>query len=102
MNLISFALILTGVMLNACAQLLLKAGVNAIGRFEFSVGNLLPIGIKMAWPPGIFSARSFRFNAWQVSVLFCLACTSWPVVEPPCPDPRHGRAEQVLQLPSHR
>jgi len=48
MNLISFALILTGVMLNACAQLLLKAGVNAIGRFEFSVGNLLPIGIKLA------------------------------------------------------
>jgi multidrug transporter EmrE-like cation transporter len=48
MNPISFALILTGVLLNACAQLLLKAGVNAIGHFEFSSGNMLPIGIKLA------------------------------------------------------
>ena len=29
MNLVTFGLILTGVMLNACAQLLLKAGVEA-------------------------------------------------------------------------
>jgi len=48
MNPISFALILTGVMLNACAQLLLKAGVNAIGHFEFSTANMLPVGIKLA------------------------------------------------------
>jgi drug/metabolite transporter (DMT)-like permease len=48
MNPISFALILTGVMLNAGAQLLLKAGVNAVGRFEFSAANALPIGIKLA------------------------------------------------------
>lgn len=48
MNPISFALILTGVLLNAGAQLLLKAGVNAIGRFEFSTANLLPVGIKLA------------------------------------------------------
>jgi multidrug transporter EmrE-like cation transporter len=52
MNPISFALILTGVLLNASAQLLLKAGVNAIGRFDFSRANILPIGIKLAtqWP----------------------------------------------------
>ena len=35
-------------MLNACAQLLLKAGVNAIGHFEFSTANMLPVGIKLA------------------------------------------------------
>lgn len=52
MNPISFFLIVTGVMLNACAQLLLKAGVSAIGRFDFSAANLVPIGIKLAtqWP----------------------------------------------------
>lgn len=52
MNPISFALILTGVLLNASAQLLLKAGVNAIGHFDFSRANILPIGIKLAtqWP----------------------------------------------------
>ena len=52
MNLVTFGLILTGVMLNACAQLLLKAGVNNIGRFAFSAENIIPIGIKLAtqWP----------------------------------------------------
>jgi multidrug transporter EmrE-like cation transporter len=31
MNLITFALIISGVLLNACAQILLKAGTNALG-----------------------------------------------------------------------
>ena len=48
MNLISFGLIFTGVMLNAAAQILMKAGTNAIGHFEFSVENILPIGWKLA------------------------------------------------------
>ena len=53
MNAISFALILTGVLLNAVAQLLLKAGTNAVGHFEFHVGNILPIGMKLAFQPFI-------------------------------------------------
>ncbi|MBI3901894.1 MAG: EamA family transporter [Nitrosomonadales bacterium] len=48
MNLISFGLIFTGVMLNATAQILMKAGTNAIGYFEFSMENILPIGWKLA------------------------------------------------------
>ncbi len=47
MNLVSFALIFTGVMLNATAQILMKAGTNAIGHFEFSMQNILPIGLKL-------------------------------------------------------
>lgn len=47
-----FALILLGVLLNAGAQLMLKAGMTQIGHFDFSVANLLPIGVKvMANPP---------------------------------------------------
>lgn len=47
-----FLLILFGVMLNAAAQLLLKAGMNQIGHFEFSLANAVPIGLKiMANPP---------------------------------------------------
>lgn len=42
-----FGLILLGVMLNAGAQLLLKAGMTQIGHFEFSYANLFPIGIKV-------------------------------------------------------
>jgi drug/metabolite transporter (DMT)-like permease len=58
MNLISFGLIFTGVMLNAAAQILMKAGTNAIGHFEFSVENILPIGLKLA-------------TEWHIVVALC-------------------------------
>ena len=61
MNLISFGLIFTGVMLNAAAQILMKAGTNSIGYFEFSVENVLPIGWKLA-------------TEWHIiAALFCYA-----------------------------
>jgi multidrug transporter EmrE-like cation transporter len=47
-----FALILLGVLLNAGAQILLKAGMSQIGHFEFTLANAMPIGVKvMANPP---------------------------------------------------
>ena len=48
MKLLEFGLVLTGVLLNAAAQLLLKAGTNAIGQFEFSLANAVPVGWKLA------------------------------------------------------
>ena len=53
MNILSFSLILFGVLLNAAAQLLLKAGTNSIGHFAFSRDNILPIGLKLAVEPHI-------------------------------------------------
>ncbi|HUW27389.1 MAG TPA: SMR family transporter [Sulfuriferula sp.] len=53
MSAVSWMLILSGVLLNACAQLLLKAGTNSVGTFAFNAGNLLPIGIKLATEPHI-------------------------------------------------
>ena len=53
MNAVSLALIMTGVLLNAGAQLLLKAGTNAVGHFEFSAQNIVPIGMKVAFEPHI-------------------------------------------------
>jgi len=50
---VSLALIMTGVLLNAAAQLLLKAGTNAVGHFEFSAQNIVPIGMKLAFEPHI-------------------------------------------------
>jgi drug/metabolite transporter (DMT)-like permease len=58
MNLISFGLIFTGVMLNAAAQILMKAGTNEIGHFEFSIENILPIGLKLA-------------TEWHIVVALC-------------------------------
>jgi len=50
---VTFALLMTGVLLNAAAQLLLKAGTNAVGRFEFTAANVLPVGMKLALEPHI-------------------------------------------------
>ena len=53
MNATSFSLLMTGVLLNAGAQLLLKAGTNAVGVFEFSRDNILPVGLRLATEPHI-------------------------------------------------
>jgi multidrug transporter EmrE-like cation transporter len=53
MNAISLSLLMTGVLLNAGAQLLLKAGTNSVGAFEYSVANIVPIGWKLATEPHI-------------------------------------------------
>jgi multidrug transporter EmrE-like cation transporter len=50
---VSLSLILAGVLLNAAAQLLLKAGTNAVGQFEFSYANIYPVGMKLALEPHI-------------------------------------------------
>lgn len=53
MNALTFSIIMTGVLLNAAAQLLLKAGTNAVGHFELSAQNILPVGMKLALEPHI-------------------------------------------------
>ena len=53
MSSLSLALILSGVLLNAIAQLLLKAGTNAVGHFAFQAENIVPIGLKLALQPYI-------------------------------------------------
>jgi multidrug transporter EmrE-like cation transporter len=50
---VSLSLLMLGVLLNAGAQLLLKAGTNAVGHFEFTVSNILPVGMKIALQPHI-------------------------------------------------
>jgi multidrug transporter EmrE-like cation transporter len=54
-----YFLILLGVLLNAGAQLLLKAGMSQIGHFEFKLVNVVPIGLKVIenWPivTGLFA-----------------------------------------------
>jgi multidrug transporter EmrE-like cation transporter len=55
---VSFSLIITGVLLNAAAQLLLKAGTNSVGPFEFSAGNIVPIGTQLATQPYILGGMA--------------------------------------------
>jgi multidrug transporter EmrE-like cation transporter len=53
MNALTFSLVMAGVMLNAGAQLLLKAGTNTVGAFEFSAANIAPVGWKLATEPHV-------------------------------------------------
>lgn len=55
MTVVSFGLVLLGVLLNAAAQLCLKAGTNAVGHFAFTGTNLLPVGWKLATQPFILT-----------------------------------------------
>jgi len=50
-----YSLIFTGVLLNALGQLLLKAGTNAVGRFEFVTDNLVPVAARFAFEPHILA-----------------------------------------------
>ena len=58
MSSLSFALIIAGVVLNAAAQLLLKAGTNAVGHFEFHTSNIVPIGLKLGLQPYILGGMA--------------------------------------------
>ena len=53
MTLVAFLLLLAAIVLGTCAQLLLKAGTNAVGAFAFTMDNLLPVGTKLALEPRI-------------------------------------------------
>ena len=73
---IAFTLVLTGVLLNAFAQLLLKAGTNVVGHFEFQLDNLLPIGMKIAFQPYILGGMA----CYAVSlVVWIMALSRVPV-----------------------
>jgi drug/metabolite transporter (DMT)-like permease len=52
---LTFSLLMTGVLLNAAAQLLLKAGTNRVGEFAFALDNLVPVGGKLATSPFILA-----------------------------------------------
>ncbi len=76
MNLFSFSLVLTGVLLNAAAQLLLKAGTNVVGHFDFHLDNLIPVGMKIAFQPYIMGGMA----CYAVSlVVWIMALSRVPV-----------------------
>lgn len=76
MNAVAFSLVLAGVLLNAAAQLLLKAGTNRIGEFAFSLENVVPIGLKVAASPFVLGGLA----CYAVSVVvWILALSRVPV-----------------------
>lgn len=72
MNATLYALIMTGVMLNAAAQLFLKIGMQKIGHFELTWQNALPVGLQAATSLPIFGG----LLCYVVSVLVWLVVLS--------------------------
>ena len=78
-----FALIFTGVMLNAVAQLLLKAGTRAIEHFEFTAANIKPIGIAVATNPYIFGGLlcyAFSVVIWILALSRVEVSIAYPML----------------------
>ena len=76
MNPLTFSLLMTGVLLNAAAQLLLKAGTNRVGEFSFALDNIVPIGSRLASSPFILGGLA----CYVVSVVvWILALSRVPV-----------------------
>jgi multidrug transporter EmrE-like cation transporter len=75
-NLISFLLVLTGVLLNAAAQLLLKAGVQHLGVIKLQFATIMAAGWKLSVEPHILGGLA----CYVVSVVvWILALSRVPV-----------------------
>ena len=73
---LTFALLMLGVLLNAAAQLLLKAGTNRVGEFAFTLDNVLPVGARLVQNPPILAGMA----CYAVSlVVWILALSRVPV-----------------------
>ncbi|HUL94984.1 MAG TPA: 4-amino-4-deoxy-L-arabinose transferase [Usitatibacter sp.] len=55
MSPITFSFLISGVLLNAAAQLFLKAGTNRVGQFSFALDSLVPAGLKLAQSPFVLA-----------------------------------------------
>jgi multidrug transporter EmrE-like cation transporter len=76
MSIVSFLLILAGVLLNALAQFLLKAGVNRMGVIELNWNALLAAGGRLALEPFVYGGLA----CYVVSVgVWLLALSRVPV-----------------------
>jgi multidrug transporter EmrE-like cation transporter len=83
MTLINFFLILTGVLLNAVAQLFLKAGTNVIGELKYSNATILPTIFKVAFQPYIIGGLTcyvFSVAIWIVALSKVQVSVAYPML----------------------
>lgn len=83
MNAFTFSMLLTGVLLNAGAQLLLKAGTNAVGRFEFDAAHIVPIGWRLATEPHIMGGMVcyvLSLGVWIVGLSRVPVSVAYPML----------------------
>ncbi len=83
MNLISFSLILTGVLLNAAAQLSLKAGTNTIGVIGIKKGRMLSLLFDIITQPYIIGGLTcyvFSVAIWIIALSRVDVSVAYPML----------------------
>lgn len=83
MTAFTLVMLLTGVLLNAGAQLLLKAGTNAVGHFEFAAANIVPIGWRLATEPHIMGGMAcyvLSLAVWIVGLSRVPVSVAYPML----------------------
>jgi drug/metabolite transporter (DMT)-like permease len=71
-NAAAFVLVTIAILLGAAAQLLLKAGTNVVGRFEFAWANAGPVGLQLATEPRILGGA----GCYALSLVFWIMALS--------------------------
>lgn len=83
MNLINFSLILTGVLLNAAAQLSLKAGTNTLGVIGIRKGQMFSLLYGIATQPYIIGGLTcyvFSVAIWIVALSRVDVSVAYPML----------------------
>ncbi|KMZ11887.1 Permease of the drug/metabolite transporter (DMT) superfamily [Candidatus Burkholderia humilis] len=83
MNPISLTCIIIGILLNAVAQLMLKAGVNAVGHFDITPANIIPVGFKIVTQLPIIGGLScyvISVAVWIVGLLRVDVSIAYPML----------------------
>lgn len=83
MNIISFVLVVVGVLLNAVAQLFLKAGTNALGTLFQTGSNIFLSVFRIIFEPHIFGGLScyvFSVGIWIIALSRVEVSIAYPML----------------------
>ncbi len=83
MNAVSLVLVLSGVVLNALAQSLLKLGTNRLGPVEFSAANAVDIALRTLtlWPFLLgFACYGISLVIWIVALSRVPVTVAYPML----------------------
>ena len=80
---LSFGLILTGVLLNAAAQIFLKAGTNTLGVVSFSAGDWFGQALRVGTNPHIIGGMfcyAFSLVVWIMALSRVPVSIAYPML----------------------
>ena len=83
MTWLSFGLILTGVLLNAAAQIFLKAGTNTLGVVSFSTGDWFGQALRVGTNPHIIGGMfcyAFSLVVWIMALSRVPVSIAYPML----------------------